>query len=624
MPNNDALERLSKQLDAGKAEGDVRRSALSPKSSPAPAAWRDVKAPQAETAFALPHKRRMSPLVLLFVGSAVFFIVAIAIAALLFFSGSNVISTKNVDVAVSGPAVIDAGQTLSLQVVVTNRNSVPIELADLVIGFPPNTRSDADVSVELPRIRESLGTVNPGESVNRTVKAVLFGTAGTDASIQASVEYRVPSSNAIFVSNTTYHARINQSPAAISVSAQSEVVSGQTTSFTVTVTSNSPGVLTNMLLAASYPPGFSFQSSDPRPLSGSTVWNLGDIEPGGARTVTVTGVFAGEDGDQRTLTFTAGNKKQNTDTDITAPLATAQQTLTVTKPFISVGLLLNGSIADQHTIMRGKDVEGEIDWTNNLPVSVQNLSVELEIHGRIFDPVRVKVPQGFFSSSNSSILWDKNYQSGFVNVTPGQSGALAFSFATLPVGQGNFRNPSIDFTVTVHASRMAEGNVPEAVNSSAETKALVATDLGFVAALSHAGDPGPIPPKANAETAYTVSWSASNSANALANTAATAVLPSYVRYIGTVSPVGENVSFDQSQGIVTWTIGEMNAGDARTVSFEVGVTPSVSQAGQAPTVIGNQRVAGFDRFVQDNVEATAPALTTRSAVSSDAAGTVVP
>ncbi|MBI3571984.1 hypothetical protein HY091_00395, partial [Candidatus Kaiserbacteria bacterium] len=164
MPNNDALERLSKQLDAGKSMEDVRRSALSPKSSPAPAAWRDVKAPQAETALAVPGKRRMSPLALLFVGSAVFFIVAIAIAALLFFSGSNVISTKNVDVAVSGPAVVDAGQTLSLQVVVTNRNSVPIELADLVIGFPPNTRSDADVSVELPRIRESLGTVNPGES----------------------------------------------------------------------------------------------------------------------------------------------------------------------------------------------------------------------------------------------------------------------------------------------------------------------------------------------------------------------------------------------------------------------------------------------------------------------------
>ncbi|MDO8523695.1 MAG: hypothetical protein Q7R74_00525, partial [bacterium] len=538
MSDNDAIGRLSKKLDAGNTDGAVPRSTLFPKAPSAPSAWPDQLGPKSDTSLAMAGKRRPSRFALLFVGSGVFFLVAVGIAALLFFSGSNIVSTKNVDLEISGPASIGAGDTLSLQVVVTNRNSVPMQLTDLVIEFPPDTRSASDISVELPRIRESLGTVNPGESVNRTVKAVLFGTSGTQVSVDASVEYRVPSSNAIFVTTTTYAARISQSPATISVTAQNEVVSGQGTSLTVTVTSNAPQVLKNVLLLVTYPPGFAFQSADPASFSGTTLWSLGDIEPAGARSLTIRGVFTGEDGDQRTLTFTAGNKKQGTDAQIAAPLATASQNFTLRKPFISAGIVLDNSIADQHTIQRGRTVNGGIEWTNNLPIAVQNLSVELNIQGQILNGASVKVPQGFFSSANSSILWDKSTRLDFANVAPGESGTLAFSFATLPVGSGNFRNPALNFTLTVHANRASEGNVPTTVDSSAKTTALVATDLALTASLSHIGTAGPIPPKVNNETVYIVSWTLSNSANALANTAVTAVLPSYVRFIGATSPVG--------------------------------------------------------------------------------------
>ncbi len=624
MSDDTALERLSKKLDSGSAMGGVRRSPLFSHATRSPKGW---KRPEQSNTPPRRRRPRFSTLELIFGGALVFFIGALVVAGLILFSGNNTVSTKNVDVAIAGPTEIGAGNTLSLQVVITNRNAVPMQLTDLIVEFPPGTRSDTDVSVDLPRIRESIGTINPGESVNRTVRATVFGQAGNDIAIKASAEYHVPSSNAVFVSDSTYTARINQTPVSITVNAPKETVSGQEVSFDVTVTSNAPDVLSSVLLLADYPPGFSFESSAPAPASGSNAWSLGDIEPGGTRTITVKGIFTGEDGNSRVLHFTIGSQKTGQVGTIVAPLSTADLTLTVTKPFVSVGLSLDGTTADTHTVVRGKAVTGQIVWTNNLPVKVQNVQITLALNGTILNPASVSAQKGFYSSSKSNILWSNATDPNLADVAPGDSETLDFSFATLPLSQGAFQNPQVHLSVDVAAERASETNVPEVIHSSATTDAVVATDLALLPSVTHSGgvfsNAGPIPPKANVETDYTVTWAVTNSANPLANTSVSAVLPSYVRFIKG-QPGDSSVSFNSSSSIVTWTIGDLEAGASKNISFQIGVTPSVSQVGTEPSIVGSQRIYGYDRFVRAGVEGTADSLTTASASGSATDGTVVP
>lgn len=614
MADNDALDRLSKKLDGGSAHDGVRRSPLYSSGTHAPEAWREESPPKTF----MRSVKRLSGLELLFRGSIVFFIVALAIAGLLFFSGSNTISTKNVDVEVSGPTEIGAGNTLSLQIVVTNRNAVPMELTDLIVEFPPGTRSDSDVSVDLPRIRQSVGTIQPGESINRTVRAVVFGEAGSSVSIKASVEYHVPSSNAVFVSDTAYVATINQAPASINIDILKEAVSGQEVSFTVSLTSNAPQVLGGMLLLAQYPPGFSFESSDPAPASGSAAWDVGDIEPGGTRTITIKGIFTGEDGATRVIHFTGGNRKTGGDYVISAPLATSDATLTVTKPFVSIQLLVNGTSATEHTVDRGAKITGQVQWTNNLPVKVENVKIRLSFAGQILDQKTVSADKGFFSSSDNTILWSKATDPRLADVQPGVSESLNFAFATLPANVGSYKNPQITLGVNVGAERLSETNVPDTVTSSAATNVLVASDLGLVAALTPVS--GPLPPKANKETVLNVTWTVSNTANALANVSASGVLPSYVRFITSSDP---DITFDAASFVVTWAAGDLLANQSKTGVFQVGITPSLSQVGTAPSVVGDQRISGYDRFVRGQIENTTAPLTTASIVSSGG-GIVVP
>ena len=487
------------------------------------------------------------------------------------------------------------------------------------MSFHPGTRSETDVTVELPRIRESLGTIQPGESVNRTVRAVVFGQANTTIAVEVSVEYRVPSSNAIFFSEGSFVVPISQSPASINIESLKEIVSGQETAFTVTVESNVSEVLEDMLLIADYPPGFSFLSSVPSPLAGSNTWELGDIEGSGERRVTIRGIFSGEDGDERVIHFTAGTQNEVVETEIAAPLATGDTSVFLAKPFVSLVLSLDGQVVTETTGERGQPIRGDVRWTNNLPTRAQDVEIEIKLSGDVLNRSSVVADSGFWRSQDNTIVWSKETADILADVAPGATGVFSFTFTPRGPNEGTFRSPEILLDGTVRARRITEDRVPEVVESTTQARVLVETDLVLQPGVQVAG--GPLPPKADNETLYTISWLVTNSANALANTTVTAVLPSYVQFKGVVTPETENISHADVGGVVTWNIGDLEPGAARVVTFQVGLTPSLSQVNQSPTIISGQRVFGFDRFTGTQLERTSPSLNTRSV--SGAQGIVV-
>ncbi len=611
-----ALDRLAKKLNSrnGQKENlNIRRSSLG--------GARERTGPMWEKPTPSKKKRkRFNFSELLFVGSVVFFLIAGVFASFLFFSGNNTVSTRNVTIALDGPTSIRAGETIPLQIIITNKNSVPMELVDLVVEFPEGTRSETDISIRLPRIRESLGTINPAESVNRTIRAVVFGQASTDVSIGVSVEYRVTSSNAIFVSESEYTLPISQSPASITVESLQEIVSGQETAITVTVSSNIPDTLNDILLVAEYPPGFSFNSANPSPVTGSNTWRLGDIEQGGERTVTIQGTFSGEDNDERVVHFTAGSESEKTKDEISAPLATSDVAFKLAKPFISLVLSLDGEIATEKTVTRGEQIRGDIRWVNNLPTRAQDVEIEIKLDGVILDRNTVVAQTGFWRSFDNTLIWSRETDSSLIDVAPGASGLYSFTLSTLPKQEGVFKNPEITLTATVRARRVTEDRVPEIIESSTTSRLLVATDLALKSTLQYIS--GPQPPKADSETIYRVSWTVTNSANAVANASVAAALPSYVRF--TPESAASNISYNNIGGVVTWDIGDLTAGESRTTTFQVGVTPSLSQVGQLPTVVSDQRVYGFDRFTRSQIERALSSLTTQSAAPTSKEGIVVP
>ncbi len=611
------IDRLRRRLYS-RAGGDMKPSGrhnLSPFGEDVAGRWSGEK-----TKEGTPHARERQALLrpLLF-ASLIFFVASLALSAFFLFRGSNIVSSENIDIEIQGPTTVAGGEELVLQVAIVNKNSVPIKLADLLIEYPDGTRSVTDVSAALPRFRESLGTVASGEIVQRTVRAILFGPENSEQMVKVSVEYRIDGSNAIFFAEQEYPLTLTTAPVSVAVSALEEVTAGQETSFAVTISSNSATVIENVLLKAEYPFGFSFVSATPQASFGNDRWELGDIPSGGKRTVTVRGRQGGEDTDVRVFRFSAGVTGEKSLEDLATTFVTVLHPVTVKKPFLSVDLALGGEKSAEYIALRGKDIRADITWTNNLSTPIADARIEITLVGAILDKRSVSVTNGFYRSVDNTVFWDGNTTPALSLLQPGDSGRLSFSFSALPLSSGaSIRNPEILLTVNAAGRRSSDSNVPEQIEATLSRTVKISSDVFLTPQALHFSGPfqnsGPMPPKAEQETTYTIVWSAGNSSNQVSNAKVSATLPPYVRWVGVISPAGADVTYNPVGGEVAWNIGDLASSGStapqKEIAFQIALLPSVSHIGTAPVLLNTQTLTAFDRFTNTEVRDTKGPLTT--------------
>ena len=203
---------------------------------------------------------------------------------------------------------------------------------------------------------------------------------------------------------------------------------------------------------------------------------------------------------------------------------------------------------------------------------------------------------------------------------PGDSSQAGFSvtsFADMTSGK-LIKNPHIDLHIVISGDR--SGSDSSTVTSEEDITIKIATNIGIKAkTLRDAGpftNTGPIPPKADKETTYTITWSLSNTTNDIKNTVVTTTLPVGVEWKAETSPSGEKLSYDPSSRVVTWAVGNVSAGVGygyapREASFKVGLTPSINQIGTSPILTSSINVSATDSYTEKQVISSTQELNTR-------------
>ncbi len=622
--DNHSLERLKKGLYSRTPSAvPPSRAPLSPGASSTREHWEDRERPKTSlNPFLTPSRGKRSHTGLLLLLSGAFFVVSLAVALFVFFGGRNIVSSSQVAFEVHGPSSVDGGQELSLEISIRNDNAAALQLADLLLEYPEGTRSAEDVNVPLPRHRESIGTILPGQEIKKTVRAVLFGESGSTHTIAIELEYRVEGSNAIFVKDTAYEITIGTSPVSITVDSVEELTSGQDTVISVTVASNATAPIEAAMLRLEYPFGFTFTTATPQPSYGNSVFALGTLQPRDKRIVKITGRLEGQDNEERIFRFSAGTANPKDVRTLGTAFLTTTESIVLKRPFIGITLALNGESGKTTVAEGGETVRGDITWTNNLPNQIQEVAIEAKLTGSALDKRSVSVSRGFYRSADSTIVWDKTSDPSLMSVAAGAQGVVSFTFAPLSVGSGgsSLRNPKMILEVSVKGQRLGEDNVPEEVSSFVSREVVVASDLVLSAKALHSTGPfsntGPLPPKVEQQTTYTIVWSLANGSNALSNVKVSAALPPYMQWSGRVSPGSERITFSEVGGTIVWDVGDLKAGvgfgsPAREAAFQVVLVPSTSQINQIPNLIGPAQAVGDDRFTSTKVEDSAPSLSTR-------------
>ncbi len=545
--------------------------------------------------------------------SIIFFIAACALALYVFYGGTNLVSSSNVDIGVSGPVSIAAGDELALQVHITNNNRTPLKEATLLIEFPEGTKNPAKPEDDIRRTEIPLETIASGEKVTKLVRAALFGEENSVKEIKITVEYKVEGSNAIFFKDKQYEITLTSAPISISVTSSGEANSNQEVELLLDVTSNSTTLLSNILVQGEFPFGFTFKRSDPAPAYDNDTWRLGDLAPRESRKIKIIGTLSGQSDEERVFRFYSASQKAPDEKTLGAVLATSFETLRVRSPFIGLALSINGKNAAEYTSERAAPIQGVIQWTNNTNTEIRDVAIKAVFDGNSIDEASVSSEGGFYRSSDNTLIWDKSTAPHLATIGPGAKGSFSFSFKSLGISATTvIKNPVIIINAQATGFRIVESTQTAQVSTSLSRSIKIATNLFLNSQIFHNSGPfqntGPIPPKAEQETTYTITWSLANSANNLENVKVTAALPSYARWTNLKDPTGEKISYNASNRVVTWDVGSLPGAagydtPARAASFQVAFLPSISQIGQTPAIIGDTTAQGQDVFSKTTVTA---------------------
>ncbi len=562
-----------------------------------------------------------SPSVLLLLAAIIFTVIAGGIAVFFLASGSNTITAQKIQIDINGPRTIEGGEVVELQIAVQNNNSATLELADLIVEYPLGTRLPSDPSVLMETQRIPLGAIESGGTRNGTVRGILFGRSGEYKDITVSVEYRLSGSSALFVADSKHSVLVSSGTLEISLDANSQAVAGQAVDMTATVTSRANTAVDNVVMSVSYPFGFSETATAPEKGSGN-LWQLGSIEPGETKTVRVFGVLDGQTGDTRVFKFLAGTQSDRASKKVDVILADFAQEVRVTRPFLGMSLEYNELPAEEYVATAGEAFPIRLTWTNNLAVSLSDVVIAATLSGDGLDPFNISVDRGFFRSIDSVVLWDKTTTGGILErVPPGETGSFVIRLSPKTIQNLiGTENPTIKIELHAAGQRLSEGSVPETIQSTVSESVKVETNTNITGRALYFENPlgsvGPLPPKVENETTYGILWEIENTSNLVKDAKMTATLPPYVRWLGTVSPAAEYVTFNENNGVVTWNVGKLfantgfNGQPPRRIVFSIGLVPSTSQVGEVPPIVENQKFTGVDDFTDTIISLEMPELTT--------------
>src|SRR3989339_379270 len=617
-----SLNELQKKLDQGTLTNvRLKRSNLPPEESVDASDWsKDIIDDYGEPGQSSSWRKIKNFLVI----AVVFFVASLGIASIVILRGGNLISNANINLDLRGPVSVKSGDVLHLQVGIINHNKVSLEAARVLVEYPDGTRSATDATQNFVRENYNLGTIKKDEVVNRSFDALVFGGQGVQQKVKLIFEYRLVGSNNIFSKEKDFVYTISDAPITMAVDLPTEMNAGREFDFTIELVSNSPTILSDLLLDVSYPPGFQFKSADIPSAPDGHVWHLGDLASGSKKKVTVTGFLSGQENELKSFRFVVGPAQNQTDGQTAFAYADALKNLVIRNPFVSANLALNNQSGDEIVVLPAENINGQITWANNLTTDIKNLQLELKIDGSIINRRSIDAVSGFYRSQDDKILWNKETSADFETLTPNDKKQTGLTFSILSLSSLRdilARNPQAKLTLVVTGERQTASNQSETVRTEISKIVKVLSVPQLATQLLFNSGPfsnvGSVNPKVDQQTSYTVVWSVANPYNEVKEAQVVATLPVYVDWQSTISPADEKLSYNSSTRQLTWALGLLPAGSGfdsapREVSFQVTFTPSLSQIGIAPTMVSATVLTGKDSFANTPVSFSRGALTTSS------------
>jgi hypothetical protein len=534
------------------------------------------------------------------------------LAGWLFWRSQHSFDKNQVALEIFGQERLVSGEDTSYIVRYKNSTKTVLKNASLTFIFSadsiPLNKENLETRGGFPTIKKTVGDIGVSQEGQTEFKARVLGDKDSQQKFSAALEYQPANISSNFANKAEFTSTVISVPLILNFDLPDRLVSGQTVNFSLKYLNTSDAIFSDSKIKIEYPTGFNFTNALPSPSEGNNIWTLSEIGSREEGKLMIKGIVEGNEEETRLFKARIGTEKNG------EFVAYAQA---LSSPRISVSPLYVEQILNEQTADLGQNLNYKLKYKNTTDATIGPVVITLKIDSQTVDFASVAAPRGFFSSSESTIIWNASLVPELNSLSGRAEGELGFSLKVkdkLPVNGFSDKN----FTIVTNA-QIDSPNVPlSLVGTQLTGKNQTIVKINSRLVLNIKGyytdklisNSGPLPPKVGQKTTYTIYWQVLNISNDLSEVAVEAYLPSYIQWQGNIYPKNENLSYDSATGKVVWQIGRLPAATGiltpvKQIAFQVGLTPSLGQVGERAVIIKNTRASGSDTFTQASVQVSA-------------------
>lgn len=539
---------------------------------------------------------------------------------------------REAEVVIEGRDQVEAGEVVSIPIVLRNISKTALTDAELAIILPSGSKivESGLERASPPRFSRTIPDLEAGEEYGVEIQARLFGHENEDKVVEAVLLYRPSNLSAQFSSSSNKSLRISRVPLAISWEVPETLSRGQNVEMKVHYISTARVSFDDLSLRMEYPSGFSFESADPAPTVGEGLWHVGVLSPNQEGFITIRGSIVGEEGDIKAFRGAIGFF--DTLTKEWSPFAESSRDVKIAVTPLSVQGFLAGS--RERLVTPGERLDFVLRYKNNTEVTLKNVSIRAMLDSfpqasesagaaGILDFSTLRMQRGgVFDTANHAMVWSPAGVGELSLLEPGQGGEVSFSISTRPqpaVRSAEDRHVVVRFKASIDAAGIPQEFSGTQIASSDQIIFKVKSKVLFIAKTLYRSSPipnsGPLPPQVGQRTTYALVWEVRNFTNDLKNVEVRGKLPPNVKWENVKAPVDVRITYDAGSGDVRWIVGEVKAGTgilqpALAAAFQVSFTPAESDRGSAISLLQDSRLTGTDSFTGEEFEIPVPSLST--------------
>jgi hypothetical protein len=562
------------------------------------------------------------------IGLGIIIVLILAFTVITFLKGWFSFSKSNVSLDIISPAEISSGEEIEFIIRYQNNNRVALKDAKLIIDYPQGVYSLE--GEELTQEARELGTIPSKKGGAENFKIRLTGEKGSIKLLASRLNYQPANINSHFENFASFKMNISSVLIGAYLTAPQKAINGEEITYILDYINNSDQDFSNVRVELNYPSGFTYKTAEPLPVSiqeggplgENNIWQIEELKKGERETVRISGILEGIDGENKTLGVSIGEVKNDKFLKYSQTTAVTQ----ISSSPLIVTLSLNDK--EEEINVDAKDVLNyKIEFKNNTDIALSQLILKAYLRGGMFNFRSVKLAQkGFFDSLNNVITWSAAGVPSLTLLPPGESGSVNFSVAVndnFPVSDFNDKN----FQISVQAE-LETLNVPpqfslerlkveKILKSKVNSQVILRAKGYYNETTANITNFGPIPPKVNQVTTYTIHWQITNTSNDLENVRVTAILPEGIewRNVYTTLNKGTTLEYNERTKQIVWNIDKIPAATgflipAYELVFQIALRPSITQVGTSPVLIDESRLEGKDTFTGEVLEAFSPAIAT--------------